>query len=199
MHEQNVPSSNELDADDSRCWHWLLYVRSHSTADKHEHEHEHDSNHEETTTHWKPVGTLRIAPPPHAPEPVELHQLAEPEVYVKLGRLCVLREYRGLGLAGRLVEECLDWVGGQSFGAAGGSRSNHGADVTHADGGGKAGSGVNGGQGAWDGLVLAHAQERLAGLYGMWGFWADEGARVWDEEGMRHLGVWRRVRVRRCG
>jgi len=91
------------------------------------------------------------------------------EPFVKLGRLATLREWRGMGVARALVGEALEWAGG-----------NRG-EVSRA------------GEGEWRGLVLVHAQGRLEGWYAGLGFVKDGGLGGWVEDGIAHLGMWRRV------
>jgi len=48
----------------------------------------------------------------------------------------------------------------------------------------------------WKGLVLAHAQKRIQKVWERYGFVVDEGMGEWDEEGVVHVGMWRRVEVK---
>lgn len=57
---------------------------------------------------------------------------------------------------------------------------------------------LGGGEGEgerWQGLVLVHAQVGVEGWYTSLGFERDEGMGVWVEEGIGHVGMWRRVEV----
>ena len=90
-----------------------------------------------------------------------------------IGRVATRREFRGRGFARVLVEEALGWAG------------RHGGEVVG-----------EGGVGRWEGLVLAHAQARLEGWYASIGWRTDEGLGSWDEEGIMHVGMWRRVEVK---
>ena len=45
----------------------------------------------------------------------------------------------------------------------------------------------------WKGLIGAHAQMEVKGWYEKLGFEVDKGMGVWIEEGIEHVGVWRRV------
>ena len=94
------------------------------------------------------------------------------EPYVKIGRLATVKEFRGRGYGRVLVEAALGFAGG-----------NAGAMVK------------DGGLGEWRGLVLAHAQKRLQKWYASMGWERDEGMDVWWEEGIEHVGMWRRVGV----
>lgn len=50
--------------------------------------------------------------------------------------------------------------------------------------------------GPWKGLILVHAQKHLENTYAKWGFCKDDAMGVWSEEGIEHIGMWKRVRVR---
>ncbi|KAJ5350691.1 hypothetical protein N7541_008418 [Penicillium brevicompactum] len=90
--EQNCSAETEIDTDDARSWHWVLY--------------------DGTTA----VGTIRLVPPPqtHAPEEAEALQKGgeEAEPCVKLTRVAIVPMYRGRGLGRRLVETALGWAAG---------------------------------------------------------------------------------------
>ncbi|CAG8365021.1 unnamed protein product [Penicillium salamii] len=143
VNEQNCSAATEIDSDDSLSWHWVLY--SGATA----------------------VGTIRLVPP-HANH----HQKGEGEAHepcIKLTRVAIMPEYRGLGLGRRLVETALGWA-------------------------------VDGGRGememvGWRGLVLVHAQVGVEGMYGRLGFVVDEGLGRWDEEGIEHCGMFKRLEL----
>ncbi|KAL8932109.1 MAG: hypothetical protein Q9211_006522, partial [Gyalolechia sp. 1 TL-2023] len=45
----------------------------------------------------------------------------------------------------------------------------------------------------WKGLVLSHAQRSVKGWWEKMGFEEDEGMGVWWEEGIEHVGMWRRL------
>ena len=87
------------------------------------------------------------------------------EAYIKVGRMATLKEYRGQGVARRLIQEAMEWVKGHS---------------------GEVGRG-------WEGLILSHAQKEVEVWWGKMGFKSDEGLGVWYEEGIEHVGMWRRV------
>ncbi|CAG8107163.1 unnamed protein product [Penicillium salamii] len=138
VHEQNCSAATEIDTDDSRSWHWVLY--SGTTA----------------------VGTIRLVPPHQQKGEGEAH-----EPCIKLTRVAIMPEYRGLGLGRRLVETALGWAVGI------------GREILVENG--------------WRGLVLVHAQVGVEGMYGRLGFVVDEGLGRWDEEGIEHCGMFRRV------
>ena len=149
--EQSCSLENEVDDMDAASWHWVIYSQDSGKS--------------------IPVATLRLVPPPHPP----LHgpspkQPKEP--YVVLGRLATLKQFRGQGLAKKIVTTALDWT------------VSHAGDVVP--------PGLNGS--GWKGLVLIHAQTGTAEkAWGKMGFVKDEGMGTWIEEGIDHIGMWRRV------
>lgn len=186
---QNIPLLLEGDSDDCRSYHWVAYATA------------------EDGTRF-PVGNLRLVPFPHEahplpgssfdlPENVTTNQLeAEPkpwivdrattfhngrEAYVKLGRMAVIEEYRGKGVAGQLVRSAIDFTRKNPTvfnipGAVDGS----GAELTKE-------------MAAWNGLICIHAQEYVANAWAKWGFLEDEKMGKWTEAGIPHVGMFLRV------
>ncbi|KAL8751433.1 MAG: hypothetical protein Q9199_006420, partial [Rusavskia elegans] len=99
------------------------------------------------------------------------------EPYIKIGRMATLAEYRGRGIAKRLIEESLAWA------------ETHAAELS------PQGSEEVDNIPLWNGLVLSHAQKDVQGWWGKMGFEADEGLGVWWEEGIEHVGMWRRLKA----
>ncbi|KAL8776641.1 MAG: hypothetical protein Q9213_008192, partial [Squamulea squamosa] len=183
--EQRCSIEGEIDADDARSWHWIAF-------DGH-----------------LPVATLRLVPiitvtgqegseakkvVVMEKEHVDLHdgegrdRRSEPyhgatkiwdgrEPYIKIGRMATLASHRGRGIAQRLIEESLSWA------------ASHAADLSQQVGK------EPGGALPWTGLVLSHAQKSVAGWWTKMGFEVDDGLGVWWEEGIEHVGMWRRVAV----
>ncbi|KAF2230049.1 hypothetical protein EV356DRAFT_492654 [Viridothelium virens] len=48
----------------------------------------------------------------------------------------------------------------------------------------------------WRGLVLVHAQKELKAWYEGMGFEIDEEMGEWDEEGIMHVGLWKRLELK---
>lgn len=94
------------------------------------------------------------------------------EAFVMIGRLATGKAFRGRGFGRVLVEGALRFA-----------VRNKEAVVR-----GK-------GLGTWKGLVGAHAQVEKLGWYRGLGFVSDEGMGRWMEEGIEHVGIWRRVDV----
>ncbi|CAG8121465.1 unnamed protein product [Penicillium olsonii] len=145
--EQKCSAEAEIDTDDSRSWHWVLY--------------------DGTTA----VGTIRLVPPPQGPHGHAVQKGAH-EPCIKLTRVAIMPMYRGLGLGRRLVETALEWA------------AVHAAEVE-----------VQICRGEWRGLVLVHAQVGVEGMYARLGFEVDETLGRWDEEGIEHLGMLKRISV----
>ena len=95
------------------------------------------------------------------------------EPFAGIGRVATMKEFRGRGYGRVLVQEALRWAG------------VNGGDV---------GRGVRDGEG-WNGLFLIHAQVVVEGWYRGLGWRADEGMGRWDEVGIMHVGMWKRVEV----
>ena len=221
--EQGIPLEIEFDADDARSWHWVVYASVASTAVSPSSELSQtsstktdDARRTSASASRVPVGTVRLIPPPHGPNPYlqtakparDKHPDADPppalhvekkhpsEPYIKLGRLAVLSEYRSLGLSKLLVNAALDYA------------SKHAetilpppppTTVEKANIRGKDDFPV------WNGLTMVHAQVDVAAIWAKNGFaeeLVNERGEVevhredhWAEEGIEHLGMWKRIHV----
>lgn len=112
----------------------------------------------------EPVSVIRIVPPPHGPHPNGFSDRDE-EPYVKLGRVATMVNHRGKGLSRLLTEAAFEWL------------------ASHKD---EIGPG-------YKGLILCHAQVSVEKMYAKLGFVTDDKLGLWDEEGIDHIGMWRRV------
>lgn len=218
VREQKCVLEHELDSDDARSWHWVTFASvgapkasssssSSSTQDKMG----------GSTARRVPVGTVRLVPPPHPPhpEPGSQHQMdnseginlmsledkeASPgpssqnpdnEPYIKIGRLATLAPYRRLGLGRMLLDTALTWAAKNpehilpppSAASREAARIEGRVDVDDV-------------YEAWRGLVLIHAQTNLQKWYAKFGFTLDEKMGQWDEEGIAHVGMWKRIKVK---
>ncbi|EXJ83552.1 hypothetical protein A1O1_07175 [Capronia coronata CBS 617.96] len=114
--------------------------------------------------HGRPVSVIRIVPPPHEPHPNGFHDPSE-EPYVKLGRVATVASARGKGFSRKLTEAAFRY------------------HAAHKD---EIGAG-------WNGLVLTHAQVQVEKMYAKLGFTTDDRLGRWDEVGIEHLGMWKRL------
>lgn len=222
--EQGIPLEAEFDEDDARSWHWVVYasVATHSNsppkmlrmnsgtspAD--------DARRASATASRVPVGTIRLIPPPHGPnkyiqnsKETDRHPDAEPsdeaieathphEPYIKLGRLAVLNTYRGMGQAKLLINSALEFAtthphkiysppSPTALEKAQMQGTHREKEIT------------------WQGLVMIHAQANLKAMWERVGFSEElknEHGEVeiqaephWTEEGIEHIGMWRRLPV----
>jgi predicted GNAT family N-acyltransferase len=138
----------------------------------------------------KPVAVVRLVPPPHAPhehlnpvledgvDPTQAHARHDLP-FVKLTRVAVLPEYRGMGLSRDLIEHVLDWAAEHP------EEIESGLQLRQAES-----------ELRWEGLVLVHSQVQIEALYQRMGFETDRGLGTWVEEGIRHVGMWRTIEVK---
>ncbi|KAI5294622.1 hypothetical protein KEM52_003596 [Ascosphaera acerosa] len=194
--EQHCPYHMEADDDDERSWHMVFYDTATGTA----------------------AGVLRLVPPPHQPHEHIKNQdngtdvsdasaprMIEPEEpYVKIGRVALLKEYRGKGLGRVLLDSACDWLAAHPkdiTAMLNQALSDPQLSQTHTSGTGartSAGADTNGSGRrpvAWTGSVLLHAQKRMEGMYAKCGFVTDPGLRTWLECDMVHVGMWKRLTV----
>ncbi|KAF2271884.1 uncharacterized protein EI97DRAFT_242476 [Westerdykella ornata] len=164
-----------------------------------------------------PVGTIRLIPPPHGPnkylhgdkhpdadppaaitESVEKKHPTGTEPYIKLGRLAVLPDYRSIGLAKLLINEALEYA------------AKHPQNIrpppspTKLEIANQLG-GASETVAAWQGLAMVHAQVSVVKLWEKLGFTEelrDASGEVeiskephWMEEGIEHVGLWKRLKL----
>ena len=111
-------------------------------------------------------------PPPEyrADRATSLHDGQEP--YLKLGRLCVIKDRRGKKLGDALIQAALNWA----------SENPH--------------FWRKAGIPEWNGLVCAHAQEKAVTTWQRNGFVIDEEMGSWNTVGVRHYGLFHRVNIK---
>lgn len=189
--EQGVPLLMEADTDDARSCHFVAF----------------DFGNSIDPSQVQAVGTVRIVPFPHTPHPLpgsswdlpeETEKDESPtlvsnpppyiidrstsmhdgkEAYIKLGRWAVKKEFRGQGIAGKLVRKAVEWLEENP------SFFN------------KSVPGVDPAQTHWKGLLCVHAQKYVAEAWRSLGFEIDKSMGEWTEAGMPHVGMFRRIDV----
>lgn len=105
---------------------------------------------------------------------------------MKLGRIAVLKEFRGSGIARLLVSTAMTWMH-QNFTYFNPSVTSMGMESMHASNIGEIP--------VWKGLICVHAQEPVAKTWEKWGFKLDEGMGTWLEEGIPHVGMFQRLNL----
>ena len=135
VEEQCIPLANEFDEDDPRACHWVIYVSVNTHTEPEEKDADGNiTKRKKSETRSRPVGTVRLIPFPHAPHPepgkhynadaletastyppphiidraTTYHDGTEP--YVKLGRMAVIKEFRGSGIAKILANAAMTWA-----------------------------------------------------------------------------------------
>jgi len=212
VREQGVLLENELDADDPRSFHWVVYASVGTSAPPPKPTGGSDERRASGSTASRvAVGTIRLVPPPHPPHPAPGTEhkidntealpssptrvdsktttpINEPtEPYIKLGRIATLGPYRGLGLSKLLVNAALNWA------------SQHPEDIMpHLSPAELEAAKLEGKkeQEPWRGLVLVHAQTNIRKLWERFGFVIDKDMSTWDEEGIEHVSLWKRIEVK---
>ncbi|AEO62046.1 hypothetical protein MYCTH_2312964 [Thermothelomyces thermophilus ATCC 42464] len=129
--------------------------------------------------------TAPVTKPTFSPDrSTTFHDGVEP--YVKLGRLAVIKEFRGRGIAQQLVHTAIDWIRTHpSYFDP--SPAEHGFEHLGMERGGALPR--------WNGLICCHAQEGAVKVWEKCGFRMDEGMGRWFEEGIPHVGMFLRVEV----
>ncbi|KAK4225801.1 acyl-CoA N-acyltransferase [Podospora fimiseda] len=219
--EQKIPLENEFDSDDPRSCHWVIYASVNKTDSPAVLSPSGTILRPRRSTHLSlPIGTIRLVPFPHPPHPQSGGiyidgQLTNPsssnppspsaqtpslnfkdrpttfhdglEPYIKLGRLAVLPEFRRMGIASQLIRASINWM-----------QENHTIFNPRPSALGFEALGMDHNQGIlpkWRGLICVHAQETAVSTWEKFGFEVDKEMGTWFEEGIPHVGMWRRVKV----
>ena len=207
VHEQGVPLENELDFDDRRCYTWTAYasVPGHIKPVP---EGGHPLRKQSTSTKL-PIGTIRLIPPPNSTTHAFdnhrnmdgtpftgkktsslVHDGREP--FITLGRLAILKEFRGVGVSKLLIDSALTLAHDYPHIISEPPTTAH-ADDLNAHLGITLDTNTE-----WNGLVLIHAQIGLQKFWKRYGFEVDEAMGIWDEEGMDHVGMWKRLDLKKA-
>ena len=165
--EQHYPLEIELDEDDLKSWHWVLYQKDGQNG----------------VEEVVPVSVISIVLPPHEPHPNGFVD-EEEDVYVKLGRVATLKELRGKGLSRWLIESAFEWM------------EEHKGEMIES---GEQEESTRRLMRDWNGAVLTHAQIQVVRVYEKLGFITDPKLGRWNEGDVEHLGLWKRLNVRKRG
>ena len=183
--EQGVPLENELDEDDPRSFHWTAYA---SVPVKHNSAERSSPDRRGSASTKMPIGTIRLVLPPHPPHPNRKHSTAvhkDKETYVKLGRLAVIKEFRKAGIGKLLIETALAFARDHPYDML------PPVDPSGTDQLQQRGVGMD-----FRGLIMCHAQTGVQKVWRKYGFETDESLGTWDEEGIDHVGMWKRIEVK---
>lgn len=204
--EQFCDEEGELDCDDERSWGWVVYAVPKEAG----HQDGGGDEGSEGGGRGEPVGTIRVVPPPHVSHahltntspPASAAVAAEEakgeeydlqhEPYIKITRVAVLAAFRGYGLSRLLMRTVEEWA----------SQNKDVIDAMYS----KVASqqqqpqqtelaGTEGREERWNGLIGLHAQAQVERMYGGMGYETDESMGRWDEEGIEHVGMFKRVDV----
>ena len=221
VHEQNVPAENEVDEEEGRCWHWVVYVNEnmdHNAKKRQNQEWEEEDCNRiekiEMKRNVKPVATVRLVPPPHTEHynSVEPSTLSAPGTTSSraskssgddalTGNASKKESYVKLGRLAVLSSHRRKGLAAYLVRTCLGWATTHQDEIDRFAGH----AAVCGHEERcdqkkqhWQGLVRIHAQADVIRWYERQGFKLDrdEEGEVrpgWDEEGIWHLGMWTRV------
>lgn len=189
--EQGVALVDELDDADPICFHWVAYASIPTKARNKANSPNLLPRDEKMETNKSastkiPIGTIRLVPGPYkSPHPngkweTDIHK--NNELYVKLGRLAVIKEFRKAGIAKLLIDTALKFIREHPYDV----QDREGNDSHKIDS-----LGLD-----FRGLVLVHSQTGAQKVWKRHGFETDDSMGTWIEECIEHVGMWRRVDVR---
>lgn len=186
VREQKIPLENELDEHDARSFHWVAYASIPTKAVSNSNGYDRRGS----CSTKIPIGTIRLVPPPHPAHPGHEPSAQQPggngegkESYVKLGRLAVIKEFRKAGISKLLIETALNYARDNPY-EVGPLLDPASMEAA------KRGTALN-----FKGLVVCHAQTGVQKVWRRHGFEVDASAGNWDEEGIDHVLMWKRMNV----
>ena len=214
VEEQGCRLSEEVDSDDEKSYHWVTYVsvglpKSGSPTAEHPVAPRNEYEKRKSQGGSVPVATIRLVPPPHGHHPLpgsvdgnggdavqtvtggdrktSMHD--GKELYIKIGRMATVPDFRGLGLGKMLLNRALNWAAGNptTLGLVPSDAIERQVTI------GKLGGDISSLE--WKGLVLAHSQKSAVKFYEEAGFVVDEELGTWVEEGIEHVAMWKRLQV----
>lgn len=191
--EQGVALENELDEDDARSFHWTVYASMPARYDSAEREGGQNGQKEgggrrQSSSTKIPIGTIRLVPPPHFDHPnggmsTDVHKAGE--AYIKLGRLAVIKEFRKAGISKLLIDTAMQFI-----------REHPNSFNPQPDANTVETYGQHRTTGDFTGLILVHAQTGVQKVWKRYGFETDASMGTWMEEGIEHIGMWKRLDTR---
>ena len=215
IHEQGCRLENEIDVDDEKAYHWVVYASvgtpKSGSPPPVEHEGKQRTEYERRKSigGQVPVGTLRLVPPPHSKHPlpdsvdgiggrhVEVVEGGDrvtkyhdgKELYIKIGRMATVKDFRGMGLGKLLIQTALQWAvkNKKTLGLV--PQDAVEMEKMSRELGGKLDL-IE-----WKGKVLVHSQKSAAKFYASLGFELDEELGTWNEEGIDHVAMWKTLEV----
>jgi predicted GNAT family N-acyltransferase len=219
--EQRIALENEVDMDDARSFHWVVYASvgtsaSHGSAamdgvNKDSSACAESTGRKGSTAMRLPVGTIRLVPPPHPPHPqpgsshrVDNHEGLPRDLQSGLSKTEMHDGKEAYIKLGRLSVL-------QPFRGLGLARLLIDAALTWASENShnilppmspaaaeqrklELGGGAEV-EDVWKGLVLVHAQAHLEKYWALFGFVKDESMGTWEEEDIVHVGMWKRIEM----
>lgn len=160
-------------------------------------------NRRQSTSTKLPIGTIRLVPPPNnATHHFDKHRFMDgrpytgpprslihngKEAFIKLGRLAILKEFRKVGVSKLLIDSALTMAHDYPYVISEPPSASAKEELRDTLGE------ILDMNTDWEGLVLIHAQVGLQKFWARWGFELDEGLGVWDEEGIDHVAMWKRL------
>lgn len=218
--EQKCSLGNEVDEDDPKSFHWVVYASVGTTSTpsppintiatggfKGD-----ERRASESTASRVPVGTIRLVPPPHAPhsspsyspdstpstEPADAKR-ADSKTPLPGSYREPKEPYIKLGRLSTLAPYRGLGLSKLLFNAAVNWASEHPTEIIPPRDPAEIEARKLEGKkepDAWEGLVLVHAQANVQGLWEKFGFTVDKKMGTWIEEGIEHTGLWKRIPVK---
>jgi predicted GNAT family N-acyltransferase len=184
VQEQLCRAEEEIDDDDGRSWGWVVYAHHHPEQNQGD--------------GGEAVGTIRLVPPPHLRHSHLTSAAGEEETggkkkkeydiqhepYIRITRVAVLAAFRGYGLSRLLMRTVEDWA----------ARNKRVIDEMYSQFTAQE-DGLDAAAQRWNGLIGLHAQAQVERMYASMGYETDESMGRWDEEGIEHVGMFKRVDI----
>lgn len=225
VREQGCRAEEEIDTDDARSWGWVVYssppfTRPSSSSSSEKKYLEIYENVPVGTIRLVPPPHA----PHELHEPMDMDMEGEnsetkqlpssspsssSEPYIKITRVAILPSFRGYGLSRLMMSTAEQWARRNKKGIDQLSftcrADSHHAHVTRFESSESSEDGATGMMHAedndeeerksWNGLIGLHAQIQVEKMYASMGYETDISMGKWDEEGILHVGMFKRVSV----